>query len=82
MTEIASPFTFTNWFKDDPRYHIGKRAKIIIYDDAKNRVRLASVDTKNVYCVFINEWQPDERNLIRESEDWPKGWVWTYLPKK
>ena len=83
MSEIKKHFDKTAWFEDDPRWHINKRNKIIIlYNDAEDsnifeNVTIADVETKNSWSIW-----PMDLEWVSADDDWPKGWVWTYLPTR
>jgi hypothetical protein len=67
------------WYKNDPRYSIGKRADIVILDLALNMCCLAHVDTKNVFSVFTSF---AEKPHIAEEDDWPPSWLWCFRPTR
>lgn len=85
-SQIQPSFKETFWFKDDPRYHIDKRAKIIILYSSSNgyykQAVVAEVDTKNGWYIGFSNCDriTDVRKSIIEGEDWPEGWIWTYHP--
>jgi hypothetical protein len=83
--KILEPFIATSWFRDDPRYHINKRAKIIIlYSDHSGFHKKAAIGEVNVndgwYIGIISD-NPELRSSIDSGDDWPEGWVWTFQPK-
>lgn len=74
----------TEWKNTDPRHDVGKRANIVIirphiYGNGVMEAACASVDTKNVYCIFTDF---DNHKLIDENEDWDQDWMWTWAPRK
>jgi hypothetical protein len=54
--EIQKPFKETPWFKDDPRWYIGKRADIVILIKSINgfysEAIAGSVDVKETFTIF------------------------------
>jgi hypothetical protein len=83
MKEVQEAFTETGWFKDDPRWHIDKRADIVILVKGLynyNETILADVDTKEVYDIFFHGKLDCGKTWLSADEDWPENWVWTYVP--
>ena len=67
------------WREEDPRWSINKRDKIVIFDFALNKVYTANVETKNAFCIWIDF---NDKPFISADDEWPKSWVWDYLPNK
>ena len=93
MIEIKESFTTTAWFDDDPRFHINKRSMIIVLQsnfskrmlgDYPMQAIVASVETKNGWSIWFSkvDRKRDLPEGIFENEDWPKGWIWAYLPQR
>lgn len=85
--EIKPPFMDTPWFEDDPRYHVNKRADIVIvFGTGKFHKQsiVAEVETKNGWGIYFNRHgrEKDLPLCINEVEDWPEGWFWTYVPRR
>jgi hypothetical protein len=69
----------TEWYKNDPRHSIGKRASIIIVDLALNIGCFGDVDTKSAFTVFTGF---AEKPMIDANDEWPASWLWAFLPKR
>jgi hypothetical protein len=67
------------WYKNDPRQSIGKRADIVIVDLALNISCLGNVDTKSVFTVFTGF---QEKPMINADDEWPASWLWAFRPKR
>lgn len=73
----------THWNTNDPRESYNKRGNIIISrpdPDRANRQQLsyASVDTKEVYCVFIESFK--DHTHVGTDEKWDPIWKWIQVP--
>ena len=71
--------TKVEWYKNDPRHSIGKRADIVIVDLALNTSCLGNVDTKEAFTVFTGF---QEKPMINADDEWPDSWLWAFLPKR
>ena len=85
--EIHPSFTDTSWFDDDPRYHINKRAHIVVVFGCGTHFKqsvVAEVETKYGWTIWFNQHGRDKDTLpeITADDDWPKGWFWTFIPRK
>ena len=69
----------TVWSTRDPRETTGKRARIIVI--AGDRVMFATVETKHGYCVFLEPHEPDWRQFVGDTDEWP-GWFWSPAPRR
>ena len=67
------------WFKDDPRWSINKRSRIVIVDLALLKSTLAEVETKHAFCIWTNF---SEKDFISADDNWPESWVWSFYPSK
>jgi hypothetical protein len=65
------------WYKNDPRYGINKRASIVIVDLALHISFFAEVETKNAFCVFTDYL---EKPFISADDTWPQSWLWAFAP--
>ena len=75
------------WFKDDPRFRVNKRAKIVVlFPDSTGYHRgaiIGEVDTKEGWYIGLANYDLDTSNFrssIHADEDWPEGWLWTWHP--
>lgn len=73
------------WRKEDPRYHINKRALIVViytcFNGYQQQAVIADVETKNGWSIKFNKTDRpiDSISYISADENWP-GWFWTFLP--
>ena len=87
MTDVKPAFLSTPWFEDDPRFHIDKRAYIVVvfgYGSQFKQAIVAEVETKYGWSICFNHHGREIDHLpgIEENEDWPSGWIWTYVPRR
>ena len=71
------------WKNTDPRYDIGKRARIIILrpDKIGNghfESSIADVDTKEGWNIFTDF---EDCKLIDVDTNWDSAWWWTFAPR-
>lgn len=79
--DIQQEFDITKWYKDDPRYYVDKRAKIIIYDMATHELIESFVDTKEGWAIF--SWQNEDAKWQFNADDnWNDGFVWCFVPER
>jgi hypothetical protein len=82
--EIQKSFKETSWFKDDPRWHIGKRADIVILIKSINgfysEAISGSVDVKETFTIFLNGETSCGKTWLSADSDWPENWIWSYCP--
>ena len=72
----------SQWYTNDPRHAIGKRAHIIIYapDRLGGEVFFGRVETKNAYWIDTSGHSSVAMKSISEPMSWPEGWLWTWCP--
>ncbi len=77
LKKIVGKFTINMnlWLSTDPRLSINKRANIVIIDQ-NNHISTAHVDTKEVWCIFSDDF------IICDKKEWDQNWKWTWGPHK
>lgn len=72
----------SQWYTNDPRHVIGKRAHIIVYVSSANGgdAFISRVETKNAYWIDVSGLGSNAYEYIYENMSWPEGWLWTWCP--
>lgn len=65
------------WKNEDPRYTIGKRGQIVIYDGRD--AWAGDVETKEGWAIWTTH-EFDRYRFISADDEWPTHWWWTYAP--
>jgi hypothetical protein len=72
------------WKTDDPRFHINKRANIVIlYSDNTGyhkQAVAAQVETKHGWTIVFNSYHRTADSLkdLYADDEWPLGWLWAF----
>lgn len=67
------------WFENDPRLSVNKRANIIVVDRRSLYLKtcVGEVETKNGWSIYL---EFENYRCISANAEWPEGFVWTWAP--
>lgn len=71
----------TSWLNNDPRYTIGKRAKIMVYNPHTESVHSGYVDVKTTYSIWIYQKEFASWSFLSADDNWPEFLWWTWAPE-